>query len=97
MILYYKLVDKKVFPSNQEDFLYQLEHSEMRRIAYTKLIGIAFVSTVFLGLPPEDKFFETLVCFENCDQTCVHYRTYEEALDGHFKIVEKIKNREELE
>ena len=68
-----------------------------RGVARTKITEDIEVSTVFLGLdhnhwngPP--LLFETLVFGGEFDQEMDRYETWDQALEGHRKIVEKIEN-----
>ena len=67
-----------------------------RKIARTEVGGLV-VSTVFLGLdhafgggPP--LLFETMV-FDGEEEETERYHTYDEAVEGHEKMVEKVRGR----
>jgi hypothetical protein len=71
--------------------------SNNRTIAKTE-IGELFVSTVFLGIDHSFAsstpiLFETMVFKgkHSVDDICERYATYDEALEGHNKIVKKLE------
>lgn len=98
--------DKQVVPVSTSDLgpekyiaiLKALDNQDLNRVGRTQ-IGPFLVSTVFLccnvGFPGRSLFFETMVFHndhrENLDSFTRRYETYEEALDGHKKIVEHVQ------
>lgn len=91
MVEYYKMVGKDVVPCrNDEEFVEAMANRWQIRTD----IGDMMVSTVFLGLdhrfipdgPPV--VFETMV-FPEC-QEMVRYCTFDDAVEGHKVMVEKV-------
>jgi hypothetical protein len=95
--LWYKLVDKVPVPCEDLEGG-KLWETENRRVAETKLPGGFLVSTIFLGLdhrfdegPP--LVFETMVFrpevsgYQDLDMD--RYSTWDEAEEGHKKIVDR--------
>ena len=67
-----------------------------RTVARTK-IGVVKISTVFLGLDHQFSggkplLFETLVFGGELDGEMDRYSTWDEALNGHEKMVERVKD-----
>lgn len=92
--MFYKLIGRDVRPCESEaDIVEAFEN----RWTWKTDIGDKSVSTVFLALnhnftgkgPPV--LFETMVFPEQ--EICVRYCTYEEAVKGHSKIVERIRKQ----
>ena len=76
------------------------EDTERRRVAATE-IGDVRVSTVFLGLdhsfgegPP--LLFETMVFGGPLDEEMDRYSTWEEAVEGHAKMVERVRGAPQM-
>lgn len=102
--VWYKLVDGNPVPcydiTGFEEWYGNIEN---RRIDFTKIAKGCDVSTVFLGIDHnfgdgEPVLFETLVSGEGkIDGWMWRYRTIEEAKAGHQKVVDAVKNGEDLE
>jgi hypothetical protein len=104
MNLYYKLdKDKNVVPGNMEECekIYSNENNE--RIVKQEYVLDKFVSTVFLSIDHGFSFyhdteykpivFETMVFPKShIEIYCDRYSTWKEAIDGHEKAVEWVKN-----
>jgi hypothetical protein len=72
---------------------------DKRRVAWTDFGENNYVSTVFLGLdhsfgegPP--LIFETMVFGGELDQEQDRYSTWDEAVEGHNRMVERVKKLE---
>ena len=91
---YYKLVNKKPVPATVDELESILEDGDSRKVAVT-CIGIATVSTVFLGLDHSfgdttPILFETLVFGGLKDGYMLRYATWEEAENGHKDVVKEV-------
>lgn len=101
----YKLIDGKIVPCfDMDDFCNWYENSmDSRRVAFTKIIKhCCSVSTVFLGIDHSygagPVLFETLVFgVGKMDGWMWRYSTLEEAKAGHQKVVNAVKNGDDLE
>lgn len=96
---HYKLVDKKPIPCSLEEYGYW-ESIHERRISLTNL-GSVDVSTVFLGIDHqfgEGKpiLFETCIFGGEREGEITRYHTYDEALEGHKKIVESFNTESNI-
>jgi hypothetical protein len=87
--------DNNAIPCN--DFMecaFVMGDTDRRRVALDTL-GDTTISTVFLGIatnivgPP--RMFETLVADENGGEVITRYSSWDEALEGHNKILEEIR------
>jgi hypothetical protein len=94
---YYTLdSNKQSIPCNVLEWARFFNDIGNRRVAFT-VLGDTNVSTVFLGLDhsfggPVPVLFETLAHNPiNEDELMERYTTWEEAVEGHNKMVEKIK------
>lgn len=73
------------------------DNRDLRKIAFTKVPG-GRVSTVFLGLDHNFSDGEAPILFESmhfadgswADLACDRYSTYEEAIAGHWRMVEEV-------
>ena len=100
---YYILRGKEIIPCDIETWSNFFENPENKIIKQTN-IEKKFISTVFLGLDhkfgyEEDKrpiLFETMVFNKGewSELYCERYHTYDEAVQGHNRIMEKVKNGE---
>lgn len=92
---YYAILDgKNVVPCDMETWIEKFRKDETYILKKTK-VNERTVSTVFLGMDhsfcdPVPLWFETMV-FPECD-ICERYTTYDEAIDGHKKIVNELRN-----
>lgn len=73
-----------------------MENIDKRKVAHD-MVGEARVSTVFLGLDHnwdegEPILFETMVFSGKRDGEMERYSTWDEAIDGHNRIVESLRN-----
>ena len=92
----YILEGKKIIPC--PDFFQWAKWLETAdRIIAKDTIGDSYISTVFLGLdhsfskgPP--LLFETLVFGGKLDQEMDRYSTWDEAIDGHKAMIERVRN-----
>jgi hypothetical protein len=92
--IYGLLHGKKIIPCDMETWATSFRKDESHILRKTK-IGEKTVSTVFLGIDHAfcndiPLWFETMVFPES--DICERYTTYEEAIDGHEKIVNELGN-----
>lgn len=85
---YYKLVNKKTVPvENYNDIDMDLDD---RQVAITELPNGGIVSTVFLiSNDPENLFESMYFTYGWAEEECERYRTWDEAIEGHKKMVIK--------
>jgi hypothetical protein len=95
---HYILKGHKAVPADLMTWARWLETTS-RRVAETK-VGAARVSTVFLGLdhsfgdgPP--LLFETMVFGGPLDDEMERYTTWDEAEQGHARMVERVREEDE--
>jgi hypothetical protein len=107
-VKYYILKEKEIIPcSDHIEWCNWIENSTNERIVNQTIIGEKMISTVFLGIDHSFQFreynrdpilFETMIF--NKDGTTENfqerYSTYHEALEGHNKILKRIKKGEEI-
>ena len=94
---YYKLEGHKPIPCNFDDPDYMgIWKDEIRRVGLDEWMGIK-ISTVFLVInhnwgdgPPV--LFETMIFGGPLDETIERYCTWEEAEEGHKRLVQKVHN-----
>lgn len=68
-----------------------MREPKLRRVAETTL-GDIWISTVFTGYSIDQKhFFETVV-FGFSDNLSERYETWDDALTGHYRMVDKVKD-----
>ncbi len=98
MSRYYKLVDKEVIPIDITDTRMS-DCLKNNRILKTRLDDGRLVSTVFLSLDHNfgeggPLVFETMVfCDSYSEEEVDRYSTYDEAVEGHWKMVRKYGGR----
>ena len=104
--LFYILKEKEIIPiDNRVEWGKWFENNKERFIKQDNINNMR-ISTIFLGFDhsfglEKDKIpilFETMV-FPEGDwdvNYCERYHTYDEALEGHQRIVEKVKKGEKL-
>ena len=100
MFRYYILNGHEAVGTNDVlDWGERLEQNKAKIVAKT-FVGKILISTAFLGIdhsfgsgPP--LLFETMVFGGKLDDETVRYTTWEEAEEGHKKMVEKVKIEEE--
>lgn len=100
---YYKLnPDHSTAPTSMQEWARKFESSKDRRVARTELgtvPGLVTVSTIFLGLdhgwdeggPPI--LFETMIIGGPLDESQERYSTWDEAVAGHGRWVDKARQR----
>lgn len=77
--------------------LYSEQGNDRRRVAKDD-IDDKYISTVFLGLDhggntdSEPALFETMVFHKGIDIFCARYSTWEEAAEGHKKVIEWVNS-----
>jgi hypothetical protein len=90
------LVDGQVVPVDLMEWAKQFSSAD-RRVAFTELPG-AEISTVFLGLNHQFNprlaplWFETMVFGGEFDQEMDRYTTLEEAMQGHERMVARVRD-----
>jgi hypothetical protein len=96
---YYILKGKEAVPVEDVIEWARFFEEDKRRVARTEFGKNNYVSTVFLGLdhsfgegPP--LIFETMVFGGELDQEQDRYSTWDEAVEGHNRMVERVKKLE---
>ena len=95
-VVFYTLNEKHI-PIRCTDLVYWANwcfdiHNRLVKRDY--LSNGVLVSTVFLGVAPDVEpslLFETMVCGGPLDRTCERYRTWDQAVDGHDRILDKCR------
>lgn len=103
------LKDKQVVPVEPEEYVEWLHQNQdfekSRRVAHTVIPERSLVvSTVFLGIDHGffgvPKWFETMIYREGSGNSFLdfqnRYTTWDEALEGHSDVVERLKRGEDL-
>lgn len=96
-----EIIDGSI-PEALAEWSEQFEKGDARRVGSDIVNGIT-VSTVFLGINygwgDKALWFETMVFGGDSmvDEYCERYTTYDEALAGHTRVVEKLRKGEPLE
>lgn len=103
---FYILKEKEIIPIDDVDEWKKWYENSKERFIKRDKINKKLISTIFLGLDhncgwEKDKrplLFETMIFHDHDlrEEYCERYHTYDEALNGHERILEKVKKGEEL-
>lgn len=96
----YILSDKTPIPATDRDLWALWWHQPGNRILAQTNVAGSLVSTIFLGMDhsfgdgSDPILFETMVFGDRVDEISRRYRTWDDAMEGHEKIVKEIRRDE---